>query len=208
MRRTGFTLIELLVVISIIALLAGILIPTITYARNAAKTSQCETQMAGIKAAISRYVDTNGHIPEKHLTGGSDAYADTFKKNPSTYKTADQLTSSDWETIAKALLEQLQTVDRDNFRDLASLRDPFTGGASATNFFRYRPAKYYPLIDITTSNSQVKFIDGDGKMADGTIAPPNPASYQLWSTGLDAKDQFGERVNGRKSDDIANWKQP
>ena len=206
MRRTGFTLIELLVVISIIALLAGILIPTITFARNAAKTAKCETQMAGIKAAISRYFDINGHIPEKHPSGGGDAYADTFLNNK-TYKTADLLTSSDWETIAKALLEQLQTVD-DNFRDLASLRDPFTGGASATNFFRYRPAKYYPLIDITTSNSQVKFIDGDGKMADGTIAPPNPASYQLWSTGLDAKDQFGERVNGRKSDDIANWKQP
>ncbi len=206
MRRTGFTLIELLVVISIIALLAGILIPTITFARNAAKTAKCETQMAGIKAAISHYVDINGHIPEKHPSGGGDAYADTFLNNK-TYKTADLLTSSDWETIAKALLEQLQTVD-DNFRDLASLRDPFTGGASATNFFRYRPAKYYPLIDITTSNSQVKFIDGDGKMADGTIAPPNPASYQLWSTGLDAKDQFGERVNGRKSDDIANWKQP
>lgn len=202
MRRTGFTLVELLVVISIIAALAAILIPTITWARNAAKAAKCETQLAGIKAAISRYVDVNGNMPDKELGGGSDRYATTFKSG-SNYKTADQLTSSDWTTIAQTLLEQLQTVDRDNFRDLASMRDPFTGGASATNVFRYRPAKYYPLQATATL-----FIDGDGQRPDGSTAPPNPDSYQLWSTGLDGKDQFGERVNGRKSDDITNWKQP
>jgi prepilin-type N-terminal cleavage/methylation domain-containing protein len=202
MRRTGFTLVELLVVISIIAALAAILIPTISWARNSAKVAKCETQLAGIKAAISRYVDVNGSMPDKQLGGGTDVYATTFKTG-STYKTADQLTSSDWTTIAQMLLEQLQTVDRDNFRDLASMRDPFTGGAAATNVFRYRPSKYYPLVATATL-----FIDGDGQRPDGTTAPPNPDSYQLWSTGLDAKDQFGERVNGRKSDDITNWKQP
>jgi prepilin-type N-terminal cleavage/methylation domain-containing protein len=205
MRRTGFTLIELLVVILIIVALAGLLIPMIGYARNAAKAAKCDAQMAGIKAAISRYVDTNGTIPDKELGGGSDAYANTFK-NGANYKTADQLTSSDWMTIAQTLLAQLQTVGRDDFRDLAALRDPFTGGASATNVFRYRPAKFYPLLDVNGS-PKPKFIDGDGTL-DGVTAPPNPDSYQLWSTGPDTKDQFGERVNGRKSDDITNWKQP
>lgn len=202
MRRTGFTLIELLVVILIIVALAGLLIPLVGYARTAAKTAKCESQMAGIKAAISRYVDVNGTIPDKQSGGGRDVYATTFKTG-STYKTADQLTSSDWVTIAGALLEQLQTIDRDNFRDLASLRDPFTGGAAATNVFRYRPAKFYPLQADTRL-----FIDGDGQRPDGSTAPPNPDSYQLWSTGPDGKDQYGERVNGRKSDDITNWKQP
>ena len=95
MRRTGFTLIELLVVISIIAALAAILIPTITYARNSAKTAKCETQLAGIKAAISRYVDVNGSMPDKQPGGGADVYATTFKTG-NNYKTADQLTSTDW----------------------------------------------------------------------------------------------------------------
>ena len=204
MRRSGFTLIELLIVIMIIAALAAILIPTITYARNAAKTAKCEAQMAGIKAAISRYVDVNGSIPDKELGGGRDRYAVAFKSDTNNNKTADQLTSDDWKNIAEALLAQLQTVGRDDFRDLASLRDPFTGGATATNVFRYRPHKYYPLVATATL-----FIDGDGQRPDGSTAPPNPESYQLWSTGLDAKDQFGQRQpDGRKSDDITNWKQP
>lgn len=202
MRRSGFTLIELLVVILIIVALAGLLIPLVGYARTAAKTAKCESQMAGIKASLSRYVDINGSLPDKTLGRGPDTYATTFKTG-STYKTADQLTSSDWTTIAQTLLEQLQTIDRDSFRDLASLRDPFTGGAMATNVFRYRPAKFYPLL----SDARL-FIDGDGQRPDGSTAPPNPDSYQLWSTGPDGKDQFGERVNGRKSDDITNWKQP
>ena len=203
MRRTGFTLIELLVVILIIVALAGLSIPIIGYARTAAKTAKCETQMAGIKAAISRYVDVNGSIPDKELGGAGDAYASTFK-NGNTVKTADQLTSSDWMTIAQTLLAQLQTVGRDDFRDISSLRDPFTGGASATNVFRYRPHKYYPLVA-----SAPLYIDGDGTHPVGATAPPNPESYQLWSTGPDSKDQFGQRQpDGRKSDDITNWKQP
>lgn len=203
MRRTGFTLIELLMVIAIIAVLAALLIPMIGYARRAAKEAKCQTQLASVSAAIARYKDVNGTIPEK--TTGTDVYATTFKSG-SNYKTVDQLTSSDWTTIAQALLEQLQTVDRDNFRDLSSLRDPFTGGAMTTNVFRYRPSKFYPLVEAANGRAAGKLIDGSGKLSDGTELPPNPDSYQLWSTGFDGKDQFGERVDGRKSDDIANWK--
>lgn len=205
MRRPGFTLIELLLVIAIIAVLAALLIPMIGYARKASKEAKCHTQLATISAAIARYKDVNGTIPEKHPATGADVYAATFKSGGN-YKTVDQLTSSDWTTIAEALLEQLQTVDRDNFRDLASLRDPFTGGATVTNVFRYRPSKFYPGVEVTNGRANGKLVDGYGRLSDGTELPPNPDSYQLWSTGFDGKDQFGERVDGRKSDDIANWK--
>ncbi len=194
MRRPAFTLIELLLVISIIAVLAALLIPLIGYARNMAKNAKGKSQLGTIQAALAHFKDANGIYPEKLVKGAKDEYERVFKPS-GTYKTADQLTSTDWTDIATALLEQLQTVDRDNFRDLASLRDPFTGGAALTNVFRYRPAKFYPLQAGAT-----RLIDSDN--------PVNADSYQLWSAGLDGKDQFGERVNGRASDDITNWKTP
>ncbi len=205
MRQNGFTLVELLLVISIIAVLAGLLIPIIGIARKSAKEAKCQTQLATISAAIARYKDVNGTIPEKHPASGTDVYTTTFK-NGNNYRTVDQLTSENWTTIAQALLEQLQTVERDNFRDLSALRDPFTGGAAATNVFRYRPSKFYPAVEVANGRAAGKLIDGYGRLSDGTELPPNPESFQLWSTGYDGKDQFGERVDGRKSDDITNWK--
>lgn len=195
-RQTGFTLIELLVVIAIIAVLAALLIPMIGYAKRLAKESKCQAQLGTIKASLALFKDANGTYPEKFGDGGNDVYKETFKSG-TTYKTVKQLNSTDWNAIAQALLTQLQSVDRDNFRDISSLRDPYTGGAAAANVFRYRPQKYYPLV-MGASPS----IDSDN--------PPNADSYQLWSAGFDGKDQYGENdlTTGRKSDDITNWKSP
>jgi len=197
MRRTGFTLVELLMVIAIIAVLAGLLIPLIGYAKTAAKNSKCEAQLGNIKAAFAVFKDANGFYPEKFMAGTKDTYAETFKPG-GTFQTANQVTAAGgWDDIAGVLLQQLQTVDRDNFRDLSALRDPFTSGGPTGKVIRYRPAKYYPLLP---ASADLRLIDSED--------PPNPDSYQLWSAGADGKDQFGERVDGRKSDDVTNWKTP
>ena len=54
-RGTGFTLIELLVVIAIIAILAAILFPVFSRAREKARQSSCGSNLRQIQLAIAQY---------------------------------------------------------------------------------------------------------------------------------------------------------
>jgi prepilin-type N-terminal cleavage/methylation domain-containing protein len=67
----GFTLIELLVVITIIAILAAILIPTVGSARMAALKTKCSSNLRHVAIAYLTYAnDHNGRIPRTDLEEG------------------------------------------------------------------------------------------------------------------------------------------
>lgn len=62
--KGGFTLIELLVVIAIIAILAALLFPVFTKARDSARLSRCLAHLGQIGKAIHAYCDDNdGRMP-------------------------------------------------------------------------------------------------------------------------------------------------
>jgi len=62
-RRRAFTLVELLVVITIIAMLAGLLIPAVNAAREAARRAQCLDRMRQIGIAFQTYAGANNGLP-------------------------------------------------------------------------------------------------------------------------------------------------
>jgi prepilin-type N-terminal cleavage/methylation domain-containing protein len=53
--RRGFTLIELLVVVGIIAVLVGILVPAVRFAKESANTAKCLSNLKQIGTAITQY---------------------------------------------------------------------------------------------------------------------------------------------------------
>ena len=66
--RPGFTLIELLVVISIIAVLAGILLPAIGLVRQQARVAKCRSNQKQIFLAVQCYSnDGEGRLPDVQL---------------------------------------------------------------------------------------------------------------------------------------------
>ena len=73
-RRTGFTLVELLVVVAVLALLVGLLLPTVRSVQRSARTSACLANIRAIEMAHISYAEANkGFLADARLPhGGGD----------------------------------------------------------------------------------------------------------------------------------------
>lgn len=85
-RRNGFTLIELLVVIAIIALLIGILLPSLAGARNNARSLKCAANARSVSQAVNAYTVDNKVFPPSYVYGSD--------QTTTSWRAQDQLTSN------------------------------------------------------------------------------------------------------------------
>lgn len=78
-RRAGFTLIELLVVIAIIAILASMLLPALSKAKEAGRRIACVNGEKQLALACMMFVDDNGGKFPARATGGSPRWPEELR---------------------------------------------------------------------------------------------------------------------------------
>jgi prepilin-type N-terminal cleavage/methylation domain-containing protein/prepilin-type processing-associated H-X9-DG protein len=153
--RRGFTLIELLVVIAIIAILAAILFPVFAQAREAARKTQCLSNLRQQGTALQMYAqDFDELLPQGTRTINGQAWrwmhqTYPYVKNAGVYKCpSNPMPAGGWNPAAYG---NAGSYGYNSFflnnRPLASIAKPADtvaildtpGGSSAANHFRARP---------------------------------------------------------------------
>lgn len=77
-RRVAFTLVELLVVIAIIGILVALLLPAVQSAREAARRSNCQSNLRNLAIAALNYESVNDRLPPAAQDRTGDAWNESF----------------------------------------------------------------------------------------------------------------------------------
>lgn len=203
----GFTLLELLVVMSIIAILAGLIIPNLMGSKIRAKISATKVELHEMDAALEGYYIVFGDYPPTSLT--------FLKKN--TYVNS---TNQGIESLVACLASQNKggpfllkwSEDRytnlDNDKSSRNLTNWFFGDNQLRELVDcwQNPFVYFHSRDYELANQYSKYLD---KRKKEFVALPQKSSklktwhnrftYQLWSLGPNEKNDNGVE------DDIPNW---
>lgn len=180
-----FTIIELLVVISVIAILMGILIPTIGNIRQNAKKTKAKAEINAIVTAIKQYEQTYGVLP---WGGGSDVQWEDQSSEDDEYDTLMQILTQTNMTSGDATnrktygnVRKISMLDVPKDFETKGYLDPW-----GTN-------RYVIALDLNYDNQ----VSVNGETLNGTVF--------VYSKGPDKIDS-STASNSANDDNINSWK--
>lgn len=157
MKKQHFSLVELLTVIAVIAILAGILIPTVGAVKESGRATQALTEAKGIHLAITSFYNDHKYLPSKDAsngttndivywgTKGTDAAA-----TPAANASVKIKEMAELDATYLNLFDRLCYVDRSDAKNAATT-DAKTFNKKAKKYLNAAPA--YFGADTSTTNS-------------------------------------------------------
>lgn len=165
--RNGFTLIELLVVVAIIAILIGLLLPSLGMAREAARAAICMGHLRTTVQGQSMYMDTFREYLAGPNTSGADVQAGVVTI---TFETTSSMPSQDHDWISPTVGEQL------NFSPQRARRM-----AQIFNDFRCPTARFFAIVWTQSVGGDIsEFAQVNAQSGYRQISYLSPASFHYF----------------------------
>jgi prepilin-type N-terminal cleavage/methylation domain-containing protein len=225
-RHHGFTLIELLVVIAIIALLIGIMLPSLSAAKASARAIKCESNLRQLTLGWTMYTDENRGIAMPHLQTQSTDRTYWYGTEHTSSHTLDHTTGTLSPYLAAALGDRSVFECPDQPEGTYTHQGQFNAFTSTYGYNAYGLAPnttgYHTLINQRTIKTHqiqhptklVVFADalisffGDLPSSSALLDPPSIyAGHGYWIEnyspttafrhGIDRSTGFGKTINAR-----------